>query len=53
MVVSYIHFLQYQLQTESNTRDRNGKKVLGILADQFHSISDDFDDTPACFEDYL
>lgn len=50
MVVSYIQFLQYQLKSEKDTPK---KRELGILADKFHSISEDFDETPDCFEDYI
>ena len=53
MVVSYIHFLQYQLKTEEDTVHSTGKRKLGILSDRFHSIADDFDETPDCFEDYV
>ena len=53
MVVSYIHFLQYQLKTEEEKGRVSGKRQLGILADKFHYMADDFDETPDCFEDYV
>ncbi len=52
MVVSYIHFLQYQAKTEESAKSFN-KRELGILADKFHSIADDFDETPDCFREYI
>ena len=53
MVVSYIHFLQYQVKYEEDKVHLSGKRELGLLADRFHFIADDFDDTPDCFEDYI
>ena len=53
MVVSYIHFLQYQLKNEEDITQTANKRKLGILADRFHSMADDFDETPNCFEDYV
>ncbi len=48
MVVSYIRFLQYQLKSEETVQS-SGKRQLGLLADRFHSIADDFEETPDCF----
>ncbi len=52
MVVNYIRFLQYQVKTEESKHSSN-KRELGILADKFHSIADDFDETPDCFKEYV
>ena len=51
MVVSYIHFLQYQNSQEHKTEKK--KRVLGILSDKFHGIADDFDETPDIFKEYV
>ena len=53
MAVSYIHFLQFQFRTESAQKPEAYNRKLGILSDKFHSIADDFDDTPDCFEEYV
>ena len=37
MVVSYIHFLQYQLKSEDDSIHSSGKRELGILADRFYN----------------
>ncbi len=52
MVVNYIQFLQYQVKTEEEAHSSN-KRELGVLADKFHSIADDFDETPDCFKEYI
>ncbi len=51
MVVNYIQFLQYQVKTEE--AHSSNKRELGVLADKFHSIADDFDETPDCFKEYI
>ncbi len=53
MVVSYIHFLQYQVKNENTDYSSKTVRKLGILSDKFHYIAEDFDETPDCFEDYL
>ena len=50
MAINYVRFLQFQYQQKLH---KKGTRPLGILADKFHSISDDFDETPECFEEYL
>ena len=52
MAVSYIRFLQAQAEA-NRTSEKSTKRELGILSDQFISIADDFDETPACFEAYI
>lgn len=52
MVVNYIQFLQFQAKAEEETQSSK-KRELGILADRFHSIADDFDETPDCFKEYV
>ena len=52
MVVNYIQFLQFQAKAEEETQ-ASKKRELGILADRFHSIADDFDETPDCFKEYV
>ena len=51
-VVNYIQFLQFQAKAEEETQSSK-KRELGILADRFHSIADDFDETPDCFKEYV
>ena len=53
MAVSYIRFLQSQYQQEQTENKENPKRKLGILAGKFHSIADDFDETPDCFKGYM
>lgn len=51
MAVNYIHFLQAQYQEEQREAPVPAKKrQLGILADKFHAIADDFDQTPDYFQ---
>ena len=52
MVVNYIRFLQFQAKAEEQKQFSN-KRKLGITADKFHSIADDFDETPDCFKEYV
>ena len=52
MAVSYIQFLQYQYSTTAEEVPVSRRK-LGMMADRFVSISDDFDETPEGFEEYL
>ena len=52
MVVSYIHFLQSQCQQEEKT-GLEKKRQLGILSPKFHSMAEDFDQTPDCFKEYV
>ena len=52
MVVNYIRFLQFQAKAEEQKQFSN-KRKLGIMADKFHSIADDFDETPDCFKEYV
>ena len=52
MAVSYIQYLQFQFDNETKKQNKT-KRQIGILADKFHSISDDFDETPDVFEDYI
>lgn len=53
MVVSYIHFLQYQVNENNKDTPLKPMRKMGIMADRFHFIADDFDETPDCFEDYV
>ena len=50
MAANYIRYLQYQYSQEEK---QQGKRKLGILADKFHYIADDFDETPEDFKEYL
>jgi len=50
MAVSYIRFLQFQYRQHAKEQK---KRPLGILSDKFHFISEDFDETPDCFEGYI
>ena len=52
MAVSYIHFLQSQYQQEEKTELKK-KRQLGILSPKFHSMAEDFDQTPDCFKEYV
>ena len=52
MALVYIRFLQDQAEKDRSS-EKKQKRNLGVLSDQFVSISDDFDETPDCFEDYL
>lgn len=49
MAISYVRFLQTQYFQEK--KGHKGR-ALGILSDKFHSIAEDFDETPECFEEY-
>ena len=51
MAVTYIRFLQAQAANEASQTPV--KRTIGSLSDQFISMSDDFDETPDCFEGYL
>ncbi len=53
MAVSYIRFLEAQYQQELHSSAAAQKRTLGILSGQFHFISDDFDQTPDCFKEYM
>ncbi|MBR3107425.1 MAG: DUF2281 domain-containing protein [Clostridia bacterium] len=53
MAVSYIHYLEAQYQQEQRNAAVIQKRSLGILSDKFHYISDDFDQTPDCFKEYM
>ena len=48
MVVSYIQFLQFQVNTGSKK-----ERKLGILSDRFEFISDDFDAPLEEFREYM
>ena len=50
MAISYVRFLQTQYH---QNKPEEVNRPLGILSDRFHSIADDFDETPVCFEDYI
>lgn len=52
MAVSYIHFLQSQYQQEEKAESQKTRQ-LGILSSKFHSIAEDFDQTPDCFREYI
>ncbi|MBQ7436715.1 MAG: DUF2281 domain-containing protein [Oscillospiraceae bacterium] len=51
MAVTYISFLQQQFAAETEKKVK--KRSVGLYADRFHSIADDFDATPDLFEDYI
>jgi len=53
MAVSYIHFLEAQYQQEKERTATAQKRPLGILSGKFRSISEDFDQTPECFKEYM
>lgn len=46
MVVSYIRFLQSRSESGKNGQAR---RTLAPLADKFHSIAPDFDETPEIY----
>ena len=48
MVVSYIQFLQFQVNAESKK-----ERKLGVLSDRFEFISDDFDAPLEEFREYM
>ena len=52
MVVSYIRFLQHQAKMEEAAQFSDNRQ-LGIMAGRFHSIAEDFDETPDCFKEYV
>lgn len=41
------------LESEEDSVHISGRRKQGILADKFHSIDKDFDETPDCFKDYV
>ena len=53
MAVSYIWYLEAQYQQEQRNATVAQKRTLGTLSGQFHYISDDFDQMPDCFKEYM
>jgi len=50
MAIVYVRFLQSQYHQKLQS---GSSRPLGVLSGSFHSISDDFDETPDCFEEYI
>ncbi len=59
-VIEYIKFLKYKLLNADNslsdlssaTEKKHPKRKLGVLQGTF-IMSDDFDETPDCFKEYM
>lgn len=53
-VLTFIRFLKYTYDEKKTVMDNaNEKRAFGMLKDDFISISDDFDETPECFREYM
>lgn len=51
-LVDYAEFLNYTIKKETIDADSKPKRKIGVLASEFLSISDDFDDCLDGWEDY-
>lgn len=52
MAVSYIRYLQYQC-SEENKKISATKRKVGLLANKFHGMTEDFDEIPDIFKEYV
>ena len=53
MALDYIQFLKFKYNQDMNRTTSVPKRKLGIMADKFHSMATDFDNTPDCFKEYM
>lgn len=51
-VVEYVHFLKFELNNHTTVINAK-KRTLGRLEGKMTYITDDFDDTPECFKEYM
>ena len=52
-LVEYAKYLNYSIKKDDTSADANSKRKIGVLASEFVSISDDFDDCLDGWEDYV
>lgn len=56
-VIDFMRFLKYTSKKEqakhSISNDSTFCRTVNPLADEFISISEDFDETPECFKEYI
>ena len=54
-VIAYLQGLTADKHDPSDEENYSvkSKRRLGLLSDKFHFVSDDFDETPECFKEYV